>query len=284
MGYILTVIGTYTQMLIAGLGFHLLFSMGGVLFLAVPPVVMISAYTLAITQDVMWSFPLSLLLSLFVGILLSLFFILLHRRLDTDPFMIICLASLIGVESVLKSWTSLTNGINGIIGIPRPPGFESLEEVTLLSIGVALFAILIHTLWLQSKNGRFLRAQKEHPLALQSLGVSSANIVAKTILLAGLFFIFLSWLHVWKGRLITPTDLNIPFLIQLLTIGIIASKAKTRYVIGATALVVFIPELFRFLELPENIFAPLRSLMYSVLLIVLILFFRKKLSLFKRNI
>ena len=209
MGYFLTVFSTFTGTLIAGVGIHLLLSMGGVLFLAVPALVQVSAYSYVLTLEAGFSMPVALLSSLLISCVFVGAFILLHRRLSEDAFMVITLASMIGVESLMSSWTSVTNGALGIGGLSRPALFNSLEGYTLLTVILAGAFLIFEVVWLHSKKGRFLRAGKEHSEALESLGVSFENTVAQVMLIAGIAFASGGWLFVWKYRYLAPDSIGI---------------------------------------------------------------------------
>jgi len=284
MGYFLTVLSAYAGTLMAGVGIHLLLSMGGVLFLAVPALVQVAAYSYVLTMEAGLAMPVALLASLVITLLFCVAFISLHRRLSQDAFMVVSLASMIGVESLLVSWSSVTNGALGIGGLSRPELFNSLESYTFLTVLVAATFVAFEWFWLHSKKGRFLRAAKEHPQALESLGVSVKNTLSQVMLIAGVAFATGGWYFVWKYRFLAPDSTGIEYLIQIVTIGIIASKAQVRWVLLATAIVVGIPEIFRFLDLPSASLGYLRSIFYTVFLALLILKYHDRISISNRNV
>jgi branched-chain amino acid transport system permease protein len=284
MGYFLTVFTAFASMVIVGIGLHLLMSLGGVLFLAIPAVVQIAAYAYVLMVEAGVSMGLALAFSLILTLLTMGVFMLLYRRLSEDSFMVLTLASMLGVESLISSWTSITNGVLGIGGISRPALFNSLEGYTLLTVILLLFFILLEFCWIHSKKGRYLRATKEHPRALQSLGISPQSIVSQTMLIAGAAFAVGAWLYVWKFRFLVPTSSGMPLLIQCLTIAILASKAKVRSVVLASAIVIFVPEVFRFLNLPPETLGYFRNLFYAIFLVVLVLKYHDKLSISNRKI
>jgi branched-chain amino acid transport system permease protein len=284
MGYLLTVLLQFIQFTIIAVGMNMVFSVGGMYFHGAPAVYIVAAYSLAITQVAGWSLAASLSLSLVLSLILAACFSLLQKRFTTDTFEVITIAITLGMISVVSSWLSLTNGPLGISSIPRPEGFTSLESMVVLN-GTALILMLLaaHVL-LNSRFGRALRGAKEHPNALESLGLSKTRVRTGAIFFAIFILTFVAWSSVWEFRFVTPSTYGIPGLVEAASIAILAAKPKIRYILFSGAVISLTPEILRFVDLPSASFGYLRNMIYSVIIILFILVFRKKLSLTKRTV
>jgi len=77
-------------------------------------------------------------------------------------------------------------------------------------------------------------------------------------------------LGAWRIQFLDPGFGDIQLFIFVLTVAIITVKPKVSWVLTATTLVLWIPELLRFLPFPSSMFAHLRMLTYAVALVVLV--------------
>lgn len=284
MNYLLTIASRLGQNLSMGVGIHTVFSLGGLFFLGFPGVMAVSAYTLAILEMAGWSSGAAFLTALLAAFLMGLFFSLLYVRISDDSFVVLSLISVVAVETLANSWSSLTNGTLGISGIARPALFPDLFSLT---VGITLVAILLlmaEYVLLRTPLGRSIRAFKEGALLLSSMGISKNSIGIVLILSSSLIFSLAGIFIVWRVQVIDPSFSSLYLLIEIVTIGIIAMRPQLRYLLLATCFVVLIPELLRFLDLPSTLFGHLRSLLYSTMLIILIHLMRDKLYIHNRKV
>lgn len=284
MGYFLTLILGYARFLIQGVGIHVVFSLGGILFLGFPTVMNASAYGLAIAQRHGFSMAISLAIGLLVGILFSLFFAFLFVRLSMDSFVVLCLASILAFEALVRSWNTLTNGVLGLSGIEPPLFLNTLGIFAAFVFFMSLVFLGIEFVLLNSPRGRAIRAFKENPLALEVLGISSAHLGQFLILFSSFCFMVAAFFKLWQFRFLTPGFVDLDILIEVFTIGILALHSGLRRLALSVLFILFFPELLRFLELPSALFAHLRLLLYSVALIFLIKRFQDQLRIPKRLI
>jgi branched-chain amino acid transport system permease protein len=179
------------------------------------------------------------------------------------------------VYSIAKNWVSLTRGPMGLPGIP---GFSILGfqisavwcYFLLVCAFTAITLFVMHRI-VNSPFGRVLRSIREDEIAAQSLG---KNIVKYKLLVfvIGAFFAGIAGsLYAHYITFIDPSSFTIMESITILLMVIFGGMGSiTGSIVGAVALVIF-PELLRFLGLPSSIAAPVRQMIYGLLLVVLMI-------------
>lgn len=191
-------------------------------------------------------------------------------RLTTDYFAVGTLAFSSVVSALLINWKSLTHGVLGIPGIPRPEigttdYYNNAAFLTLL----AIFVVIIMWLSYIAQKGRFgrsLRATAEYEQAASTLGtnVPATRTIAFLISsagagLAGSFFAYYL-------NYIDPSSFSLAEMIFVFTIIIVGRPGSFWGCIGGTVFLVLLPEPLRFLELPSAYLGPLRQLLHSLIL------------------
>jgi len=179
------------------------------------------------------------------------------------------------VYSIAKNWVSLTRGPMGLPGIP---GFSILGfqisavwcYFLLVCAFTAITLFVMHRI-VNSPFGRVLRSIREDEIAAQSLG---KNIVKYKLLVfvIGAFFAGIAGsLYAHYITFIDPSSFTIMESITILLMVIFGGMGSiTGSIVGAVTLVIF-PELLRFLGLPSSIAAPVRQMIYGLLLVVLMI-------------
>ena len=270
MGYLFTVISRIWEASLAAIGSHLTLGLGGIFFLGFPVAFWTGAYGYAIAAKA----GIAVVLSLVVGIALSAgagaLFAFFYSRMSNDSFAVITLASVLAAEALIRSWDSLTGGVLGIAGVPGIVPGQTLKSLVLLQTAIACFALLVESVLLKSPFGRSLRAIKENKSALTAMGTSAKRTGHVALLFAALFAGVAGILTAVRIQFLDPSLGGFVLLIQILTIAIIANAPKTTRLLCVTALIVLLPELLRFFDLPVSILGYSRNLFYALMLIVLV--------------
>jgi len=213
---------------------------------------------------------LSILLSALFGLLLGA----IARRLSSDYLAIGTMACAAIVSALLVNGRSVTNGVLGIAGIPRPTLFGSAVDGSvefLLLIGVtAVICQTIYSLIFKSAFGRSLRALAESEHAAASLGIDRQRVRIVTFVvssatagLAGSFFAYYL-------NFIDPSSFTLTEMIFLVTIVILGRPASLWGVAGATAFLVLLPEPIRLIPIASSYVGPLRQLLYAGILFLVV--------------
>ncbi len=196
-------------------------------------------------------------------------------RLRGDYFVLATLGFQIIVFSVLYNWIGLTNGPNGIPGIPAPTVFgETLDtpgSFVVFSGGAALGVIFFLRHLLRSPFGRMLRAVRDDEIAAAALGKNAPAVRLIAFAVSAAMAAVPGALFAGYARFIDPTSFTIMESVFVVSIIAIGGAGNFRGPVCGAVLLVLLPELLRFLHIPDVVAANLRQILYGVALIVLML-------------
>jgi branched-chain amino acid transport system permease protein len=179
------------------------------------------------------------------------------------------------VYSVAKNWVSVTRGPLGLPGIPSFSifgfSFSSLWSYLVLVALFVLFTLFIIRRIVDSPFGRILRGIREDEIAILAIG-KNVNKHKILVFVVGAFFAGIAGsLYAHYITFIDPSSFTVMESITILLMVVFGGMGSLGgSFVGATILVVF-PELLRFLGMPSAIEAPLRQMIYGLLLILLML-------------
>lgn len=180
------------------------------------------------------------------------------------------------IYSIAQNWTSLTKGPLGLPGIPQFSMFGFVIthrwQYLLLAILLVYFTYFILNRIVSSPFGRILRGIRDDEIATQTLG-KNTNLHKIQVFAIGSFFAGISGsLYAHYITFIDPSSFTIMESILVVLMVVFGGMGSLKgSVIGAAILVIF-PELLRFIGLPSYIAAPIRQMIYGLLLIVLMLY------------
>jgi branched-chain amino acid transport system permease protein len=195
-------------------------------------------------------------------------------RLAGDYFAIGTLAFSSIVSALLINWKSVTHGVLGIPGIPRPEfagvGLYDNSEFLVLTLWIALVSQILLYFLFKSPFARVLRAQAENRLATMALGrdVRLANTTA--FFISSLFAGIAGSLFAYYLNYIDPTSFSFSEMIFLLSIVVVGAPGSFWGCLAATAFLVLLPEPLRFIDIPSSILGPMRQLLHSVVLLAVV--------------
>ena len=275
MTYLLHIAVMINIYVILSLSLNLIVGMGGMMSLCHAAFYGIGAYigTLVMIHWG-WSFFPAMILAVSGTALLSLVISIPSLRLKGDYFVLGSLGFQSIVFVILYNWTDVTRGPFGIPGIPSPNvfGFEirglpiwfAFSTIVMLA-SVVLMAVIMH-----SPFGRTLKAIRDDEIAAGSLGKNVPWFKIRTFALAAGFAAVAGMLFSGYMRYIDPTSFTIMESVFILSIIIIGGAGNLQGpIIGAIVLVV-LPELLRFLGMPDAIAANMRQVIYGLAIIMLI--------------
>ena len=235
----------------------------------------VGAYTTALLTTnfglpFLMTLPLAMILCGITAIIVST----ISLRTVDDYFIIITLGIQVIAFSIMNNWQSLTRGPLGIPGIPSIEifgfSFEDKFSFLLLSfffVGIVWF--LLNNIG-HSPFGRILIALSEDEIFTQSLGknIHKAKVISFTI--SAMFAAIPGVLYAHYISYIDPTSFTIDESIFILSIVIIGGMRNMFKIAIAAAFLVLLPEVLRFLGMPNNIAANMRQIIYGVILILVI--------------
>lgn len=276
MNYILHLIVYFEIFAIIALSLNLMLGYGGLLQVAHAGYYGIGAYAatlLWLNLDI--GFLDGLLLAGVIAGILSLLVSLPARRFKGDYFVMISIAAQALIYAVLYNWISLTNGPFGISGIPRPSiagfTFNSTFEISMLFavIGFALFSVI--ALLKKSPFGRALQAIRDDELAARSVGIPVNKIKLQVFAIASAIVGITGGMYASYVSYIDPTSFNLNESILMLSMIVVGGVGNIRGPLLGAFILIALPEVLRFVDLPDALGANIRLAIYGLMLILLML-------------
>lgn len=287
MNYLIHLLIYFDIYVIVALSLNLVVGYCGMLTLAHAGYFALGGYVYAVlTVTLSWSFLPALAAAILIAAVLSVAVSLPAWRLKGDFFVLGSLAvqallfSLLynwfDAQAPLGSWNNLTNGPFGISGIPKPDlfglrvadaaGFLILTTVlTVLSAGI--FWRLQHSSW-----GRVLVAMREDELAARGLGKNTRLLKVQALAIScGLVAVAGAIYASYIGYL-DPSSASLNEGILMLSMVLVGGVGNFRGPIVGALFLVTLPELLRFLHLPDVQAANLRLAIYGMLLVLMMHF------------
>lgn len=196
-------------------------------------------------------------------------------KLKGDYFILGTLGFQMIVYTILYNWISVTRGPYGIPGIPSIKlfGVWSLNGIYayfFFALVLAVVVAMIFSRLQHSPYGRMLKAIRTDELSAKALGRNTVRLKAWAFFISAAFAGVAGLLYASYVSYIDPTSFTLDesiFIITALFIGGIGSRVWGP-IVGA-AVVVILPELLRFVGLPDAVAANLRQVIYGLVLIVL---------------
>lgn len=271
--HILILIGIYS---ILAMSLNLLVGYTGILSIAHAAFYGVGAYIaalMALRLDT--PFIVNLLLAVGGASLFGAFVGVPSLRIKDDYFVIATFAFQIITFSILNNLVDFTGGPLGLPGIPQPVifGFIISSHIEFLIL-VALLCVL--TYWIsnriiKSPIGRVLKGIREDEVFVAAQG---KNIFGYKVMMfmvgAGLASIS-GVIYATYITYIDPTSFTIMESIFIISIVIIGGAGNLKGSIVGAAVLVALPELLRFVGLPNSIAANIRQILYGGLLVIFML-------------
>jgi len=153
------------------------------------------------------------------------------------------------IELIAKNWIELTNGYNGITGIPRLTEelSSAAPERTFLFIitGTLLVGIGLSARLRESRLGRAMIAVRDDETAAQVSGVNVVQVRIIAFVMGAIFAAVSGVLFAHYTGFISPTDFGVPISILYLVMIIVGGESSIGGVIAGAVIITFLPELLR---------------------------------------
>ena len=196
-------------------------------------------------------------------------------KLKGDYFILGTLGFQMIVYTILYNWIKVTRGPYGIPGIPsiKLLGIWSLDGIYAYFFLALIVAVLVGWVFSRiqrSPYGRILKAIRTDELSAQALGRNTTRLKSWAFFLSSAFAGVAGLIYASYVSYIDPTSFTLDesiFIITALFIGGIGSRVWGP--VAGAAVVVILPELLRFVGLPDAVAANLRQVIYGTILILL---------------
>lgn len=288
MGYVFHLIILFEVYLVVAIGANVIVGYLGLLTLAHAGYFAVGAYVYALTSMLLgWNFIAASAAAVAMATLLSLPLSIAAWRFRGDFFVMISLAVQVAIHAVLKnwhdtraplgSWSNMTNGDFGIVGVKRPSlfghVFQSPASVAILYSVLVLLVILATRRLLTSPWSRLVTAVRDDELAAKGLGKDIRLLkmqgVALGCGLAGFGGAMFASYNAFVDPKLAGLDQSTLFLAMIIVGGLGGSIVGP--ICGALVLIL-LPEALRLVDFPLTFAAEMRLAIYGILLILLMQF------------
>ena len=199
-------------------------------------------------------------------------------RLKGDYFVIATMGFQLSVYTILYNWTDVTRGPYGISGIPGIKLFGIFEisgiyaylVLSLIVTGIVVY--LFHHL-VKSPFGRALNAIRADEIMVKSMGRNTVMLKSWAFFLSAAVAGLAGVIYASYVSYIDPTSFTLDESIFIISALFIGGIGNTKGPILGALFVVLLPELLRFVGLPDSIAANLRQIIYGLALI-LVMYYR----------
>lgn len=222
-------------------------------------------------------FLLAVVFAIIFNMLISLLVSLPAIRLKHDYFVLAVIGFQMVAYTILYNWTEVTRGPYGIPGIPRPKLFglwnigETWEYVILSYIFLVIVFIYFSKID-RSSFGRVIKGIRDDELVVASMGrnvnLTKIYIFAVSAGIAA----FSGALFATFATYIDPTSFALEESIFIIMIIFIGGSGNLKGVFWGALFVELLPEILRFLQMPDAVAANLRQIIFGLILIILMRF------------
>jgi branched-chain amino acid transport system permease protein len=197
-------------------------------------------------------------------------------RFRGDFFVMATLGFQMIIFSVLYNWTDLTNGLYGLSSIPRPAlfGMRASSTPALLLLVAVLAVVTVFIVWrlVSTPYGRTLQAVRDDDISALSLGKNSAVFKRSAFIIAGVLAAMAGVFFAGYAGYIDPNSFTLEESIFVLCVVIIGGAGNLYGPILGAVVLTILPELLRFVGLPNSVAANLRQIIYGLLLVLMMRF------------
>ncbi len=223
-----------------------------------------------------WNFFPALLVGVGVAMTLAFFMSLVFAKFRDDYYALATVGFNIILVAVMRNWASLTRGPLGIPGIPRPMlfgfSFSSGLSFLILEVLAAVGVYFVCRFIVRSSFGRVLQAIRDDEGAIQVFGYNTYYYKLAIFVIAagmaalagGLFASYLSY--------IDPNSFVLLESIFILAAIILGGLANVRGAALGAVILIFLPEILRFVGFPSEVAAQMRQFTYGLMLVLLMLY------------
>jgi branched-chain amino acid transport system permease protein len=195
-------------------------------------------------------------------------------KLKGDYFVLATLAFQMIVFTILYNWTSVTRGPYGIPGISSVKllGIWNISGVYgyfILTTVLSGIVILLFKRLKFSPYGRVLTAIRSDELSVSALGRSPIRFKTWAFFISAAFSGLAGLIYASYISYIDPTSFTLDESIFILTALFIGGIGNIKGPVLGAVFVVFLPEILRFVGLPDAVAANLRQIIYGLSLVII---------------
>jgi branched-chain amino acid transport system permease protein len=267
--YILTGCAIYG---IITLGYSIALGYTGLLNVGQAGIIAVGAYTAGLLATHHVAFPVAMVAAGVGGLLAGLLLAVPSDRIRTDYYALVTLGFLFIVNAFALNVVSITRGPFGVVGILRPAyfqdsfGFLILCLLFLVAIAAAVYRIT------ESPFGKALESVRDDAELAASLGKPTKKLRMTALILSGFITGIGGGLLAYFIQFINPQLFWIDMAVLVLSCLFVGGLASFRGAIVGAVVVVLLYEPFRFVPIAATLVGPLRIMLYSLMVILVVLY------------
>ena len=281
--YVLYIANLIGIAIIGAHGLNLLTGFTGQISLGHAAFIGVGAYTSAILITRVgipfwWTVPMAGIMSAFAGVIIGIP----SLRIKGLYLAIATIAAQFILEYVFMTWESMTHGIRGI-NVPDPELFGFQFDTERKFYFITLFFVIAGTLYarnlIRSRMGRAFIAIRDRDLAAELMGINLFRYKLSSFAISSFYAGVAGSLWVSFMNIVTPEHFPLTLSIEYLAMIIVGGLGSVLGSIYGAMFMLLVPELLRFgtefiKDIPafQHIFAPLREVVFGVLIVFFLIF------------
>jgi branched-chain amino acid transport system permease protein len=274
MNYLLHLLILFELYVMLAMSLNLMVGYTGLVSLAHAAFYGIGAYlTTLMMVDLGLGFLPSLVTAACGTIVLSLLISLASLRFRGDYFILSTLAFQVIIFTILYNWIDVTRGSYGIPDIPRPSiagiRLDSLPSFAIFGLVITSVVVGFFIIVFRSPFGRTLQSIRDDEIAATSLGKHSLSFKARSVAITSGCAAIAGGLYATYVTFIDPNSFTTEESMLLLSMVVIGGTGNIRGPIVGAIILIVLPEMLRFLYVPDAIAANLRLIIYGLLLVII---------------
>lgn len=250
--YELYILSTWAVMAIGAMGLNLTLGYAGQVSLAQGAFVGIGAYSGAILTTHGWPIIVALMVAVLLCFIVGWLLGYPALRVQHHYLAFVTLAFSTLAFLVFRNEEWLTNGISGIIDVPRPElfGFKAQSALRFYFVCLASLAAVSFAVWwlIRSPWGRAFVALRENPIRALSLGVDTRRYTLMAFAIGSSLGGVCGVLYAPLVEFIDPTPFTLGLSLNLLMMVIVGGAGFFAGPFLGAAIAVLLPEVLRFAE------------------------------------
>lgn len=197
-------------------------------------------------------------------------------RLHDDYFVIGTLAFQAVIAAIILNWESVTKGPLGLVGIPHPNvfgvDFVSYRSFLFVAVPFALASVACSWRIAHSPTAFLLRGIRDDEVAVTALGRDVRRLKVHTTVYSAIWLALGGGLYAYLITALDPTPFSVTTAIFIFAVVIVGGSGTVYGPVVGAVLLVPLPTILSFVDVPSDAAAEIRNIVYGVLLIVLMRF------------
>lgn len=228
--------------------------------------------TAVFSNSLGWYPPVAMLLGVCLSALISLTLGIVTTRLASHYLLIASLGACEIVRSIANN-SKFTGGAEGIL-VPGhfllPESVLSKFQVPIIILVFLALEIVFFYLLNKSPKGRLFYAVRDDSILLTMMGKSVNKLKIEALIISGIWASIAGSLFAHYSRYIDPTSFKVMDSLILLIAIMIGGIASAWGSVMAGGLLIIVPALIRFIQLPPSIISPMQQIIFAVILLVIL--------------